>query len=62
MENYYTCPIEELTKTSKIRLEVCDVEVDMYWKVAMEVLSVIEENNRKNKTTFMIVPYGPRGL
>ncbi len=61
MENYYTCPIEELTKTSKIRLEVCDVEVDMYWKVAMEVLSVIEENNRKNKTTFMIVPYGPLG-
>ncbi|MBD9097334.1 MAG: glucosamine-6-phosphate isomerase [Ruminococcaceae bacterium] len=61
MENYYTCPIEELTKTSKIRLEVCDVEVDMYWKVAMEVLSVIEENNRQNKTTFMIVPYGPLG-
>ena len=61
MENYYTCPIEELTKTSKIRLEVCDVEVDMYWKVAMEVLSVIEENNRKNKTTFMIVPNGPLG-
>ncbi len=61
MENYYTCPIEELTKNSKIRLEVCDVEVDMYWKVAMEVLSVIEENNRKNKTTFMIVPYGPLG-
>ena len=61
MENYYTCPIEELTKTSKIRLEVCDVEVDMYWKVGIEVLSVIEENNRKNKTTFMIVPYGPLG-
>ena len=61
MENYYTCPIEELTKTSKIRLEVCDVEVDMYWKVAMAVLSVIEEDNRTNKTTFMIVPYGPLG-
>ena len=61
MENYYTMPIEELAKNSKIKLNVCDHEVDMYWKVAMEVLEIISENNRKGKTTFMIVPYGPLG-
>ena len=61
MEKFYTCPIEELEKSSKIKLNVCDHEVDMYWKVAMEVLEVIEENNKKGKTTFMIVPYGPLG-
>lgn len=61
MENYNTMPIEELVKNSRIRLEICDVEVDMYWKVAMEVLGVIADNNRAGKTTFMIVPYGPLG-
>lgn len=58
---YYTMPIEELEKNSRIRLDICDVEVDMYWKVAMEVLDLIQENNKKGKTTFMIVPYGPLG-
>ena len=49
MENYNTMPIEELVKNSRIRLEICDVEVDMYWKVAMEVLGVIADNNRAGK-------------
>lgn len=61
MEKYYTQPIEELAKNSNIKLDICDVEVDMYWKVAMEVLEVIKENNRIGKTTFMIIPYGPLG-
>lgn len=61
MESYYTMPIDELAKNSKIKLNVCDVEVDMYWKVAIEVLETIEANNKAGKTTFMIVPYGPLG-
>lgn len=61
MEDIYTMPIEELTKNSKIKLNVCDHEVDMYWKVAIEVLETIAKNNREGKTTFMIVPYGPLG-
>ena len=52
---------EEVVKNAKIPLNVCDHEVDMYWKVAIEVLETIEENNKKGKTTFMIVPYGPLG-
>ena len=61
MKNIYTMTAEEVIANSKIPLNVCDHEVDMYWKVAMEVLEVIQENNRKGKTTFMIVPYGPLG-
>ncbi len=61
MEDFYTKPIEEVVKNSKIKLDICDNETDMYWKVAIEVLEVIEENNKKGKTTFMIVPYGPIG-
>lgn len=61
MKDIYTMPIEELAKGSNIKLNVCEHEVDMYWKVAIEVLETIEENNKKGKTTFMIVPYGPLG-
>ena len=32
---------EDLGKGSNIKLEVCDTEVDMYWKVAIEVLKKI---------------------
>lgn len=52
---------EDLGKGSKIKLNVCDAEVDMYWKVAIEVLETIEENNKKGEPTLMIVPYGPLG-
>ncbi len=54
-------PPEKLGENAKIKLNVCDHEVDMYWKVAIEVLEVIEENNRKGEPTVMIVPYGPIG-
>ena len=52
---------EDLGKGSNIKLNVCDTEVDMYWKVAIEVLEVIEENNKKGEPTVMVVPYGPIG-
>lgn len=52
---------EDLGKGSRIRLNVCDHEVDMYWKVAIEVLETIEANNKKGEPTLMVVPYGPLG-
>ena len=52
---------EELGKGSPIRLERCGSEHDIYWKMALEMLDLIQENNAKGKTTFMIVPYGPLG-
>lgn len=52
---------EDLGKGSNIKLNVCDTEVDMYWKVAIEVLETIEEKNKNNEPTVMVVPYGPIG-
>lgn len=54
-------PKEELGKGSKIVLDVCECEQDLYWKMAIEVLELIEENNKKNEPTVMVVPYGPLG-
>ena len=61
MKDFNTMTIDELMKNSKIKLNVCEQEVDMYWKTAIEVLETISENNNNGKTTFMIVPYGPLG-
>jgi len=54
-------PREELGKDCPIELRVCDTEVDMYWRVAIEVLETIEENNKKGEPTLMVIPYGPVG-
>ena len=58
---YNLIPPEELGKGSPIKLEVCDSEFDLYWKMAIEVFDLIKENNEKGKKTVMIVPYGPVG-
>ena len=60
-QNINLIPPEKLGEGSPIALEICDHEVDMYWKVAFEVLEVIEENNKKGEPTVMVVPYGPVG-
>lgn len=52
---------EELGIGSEITLERCETEHDIYWKMAIEVLEIIEANNKAGKTTFMIMPYGPLG-
>ena len=54
-------PVDKLGEGSSIVLERCEVEQDMYWKVAIEVLETIEENNKKGEPTLMVVPYGPLG-
>ncbi len=61
MQDINLIPPEKLGEGSNIRLSVCEHEVDMYWMVAIEVLEVIAENNRKGEPTVMIVPYGPVG-
>ncbi len=52
---------ELLGENTTIDLRVCENEVDMYWRMAIEVLELISENNKKNEPTVMIVPYGPLG-
>ena len=61
MTDYRTIPAQELGKGSRIGLELCETEVDLYWKMAIEVLELIRENNEKGEETVMIVPYGPLG-
>ncbi len=56
-----TIPVSDLGKGSGIRLEVCETEQDLYWKMAIEVFELIKDNNRKGEKTIMIVPYGPLG-
>ncbi len=54
-------PASELGKGCAIKLDKCDTEHDLYWKMAIEVAETIAENNRKGEETVMIVPYGPLG-
>ena len=61
MADYRTIPAAELGKGSNIKVELCETEVDLYWKMAIEVLELIQENNAKGEKTVMIVPYGPLG-
>ena len=61
MENYNLIAPEDLGKGSSIKLDVSQAEVDIYWKVAIEVLETIRANNEKGEPTVMIVPYGPLG-
>ncbi len=59
--NINEIPKSELGKNSSIILDVCETEQDLYWKMAIEVLECIDENNKKGEPTVMVVPYGPLG-
>ena len=59
MADYRTIPAAELGKGSNIKVELCETEVDLYWKMAIEVLELIQENNAKGEKTVMIVPSWP---
>lgn len=61
MMDYRTIPAKELGVGSHIQVELCENEVDLYWRMAMEVAELIEENNARGEETVMIVPYGPIG-
>jgi len=61
MKAYNLILPEDLGKDTSIVLDVSQTEVDIYWKVAFEVLETIVENNKKGERTVMVVPYGPLG-
>ncbi len=58
---YNRLPKDQLGVGCEIELLKCDTEHDLYWRMAIEVLEVVEENNRKGEPTVMVVPYGPLG-
>lgn len=59
--NINRIPESELGQGSGIRLDVCETEFDLYWKMALEVCELIKANNARGRKTLMIVPYGPVG-
>ena len=61
MQDYRMIPPEKLGEGSNIKLDLCETEVDLYWRMALEVVELIQENNRAGEPTVMIVPYGPLG-
>ena len=61
MLDYRTVAPNDIPKMANIPVVLCETEVDLYWKMALEVAEVIEENNKKGEETVMIIPYGPIG-
>ncbi len=61
MRDYRTVPAEELGQGSNIGVCICNTEIEIYEKMANEVVELIQENNAKGEPTVMIVPYGPLG-
>ena len=59
--HYNFLPENEVGVGSKIKLNVCDTEHDLYWRMAIEVAETIAANNAKGEDTIMVVPYGPLG-
>ena len=50
-KSYNLIAPEDLGKNTTIDLQVCENEVDMYWRIAIEVLETVVENNKKNEPT-----------
>ncbi len=61
MLDYRTVPASRLGEGSNIKVDISEAEVDLYWKMAIEVIELIQENNKKGEPTVMIVSYGPLG-
>ena len=53
MTDYNKMPAEMLGEGSTIKLERCETEVDLYWRVAMDVLSVIEEKTARDNDNYV---------
>ena len=47
MKDYRTIAASDLGKGSRIALELCETEVDLYWKMAMEVAELIESSGQQ---------------
>lgn len=53
--------IDEIVKKSQGRLEVLPTLEDLYNHLAESIANEIEENNRKGRSTKLILPVGPTG-
>ena len=61
MQTYENVNADELLQKSKVPLEIVETEEDLYYHMALDMLSHILTNNRQDKQTVFIVPVGPIG-
>ena len=57
MADYRTIPAAELGKGSNIKVELCETEVDLYWKMAIEVLELIQEIQKKRQLSVIYITH-----
>ena len=61
MKTYENVGPAELLQKSKIPLEIVDTEEDIYYRMAIDMVSHITANNNRGRQTVFIVPVGPIG-
>ncbi|QQO09504.1 6-phosphogluconolactonase [Breznakiella homolactica] len=61
MQTFEHVGAEELWERSKIPIEIVDTEDDIYYHMALDMVSHISENEQFGKPTVFIVPVGPIG-
>ncbi|MDR1587416.1 MAG: glucosamine-6-phosphate isomerase [Treponema sp.] len=61
MQTYENIGEKELLLKTKVPLEIVETEDDIYYHMALDMLSHINANNRQGKQTVFIVPVGPIG-
>ena len=61
MQTYENVDATELLQKSKVPMEIVDSEEDIYYHMAMDMLSHINTNNKQGNQTVYIVPVGPIG-
>ena len=61
MQTYENVNADELLKKSKIPLEIVETEDDIYYHMALDMVSHVIANNKQGKNTVFIVPVGPIG-
>ena len=54
MLDYRTVAPNDIPKMAAIPVVLCETEVDLYWKMALEVAEVIEENNKKGQANLTL--------
>src|SRR6056297_1410296 len=58
-QEYYRYDRQQLQRVSPLPLHVVDSEVDLYYRIALELYTFIEEANKQDRPAVAILPVGP---
>ncbi|MGD1821768.1 MAG: glucosamine-6-phosphate isomerase [Pleomorphochaeta sp.] len=61
MKNYFNLEANELLINNKVPYECFEDSETVFEKMALEMVECIEENNKNNRPTVLIIPVGPVG-